>query len=111
VRSAALATDRVERRLPAILTADVAGYSCLVGADEEGTLARLKAHRRELIDPKIQLLTQSRHHSARRICSMKNSSAPVSTSPSRNSQMSTGSSAASLPMHGGKFLALRLGAE
>jgi adenylate cyclase len=48
-----LATERVERRLAAILAADVAGYSRLMGADEEGTLARLKAHRRELIDPKI----------------------------------------------------------
>ncbi len=43
----------MERRLAAIFTADVAGYSRLVGADEEGTLARLRAHRRELIDPKI----------------------------------------------------------
>jgi TolB-like protein/class 3 adenylate cyclase/Flp pilus assembly protein TadD len=43
----------VERRLAAILAADVAGYSRLMGADEEGTLERLKAHRRELIDPKI----------------------------------------------------------
>src|SRR5262249_51573970 len=51
--STALATERVERRLAAILVADVAGYSRLIGADEEGTLARLKAHRRELIDPKI----------------------------------------------------------
>jgi adenylate cyclase len=41
------------RRLAAILAADVAGYSRLMGADEEGTLNRLKAHRRELIDPKI----------------------------------------------------------
>jgi len=48
-----LATERVERRLAAILAADVAGYSRLIGVDEEGTLARLKAHRRELIDPKI----------------------------------------------------------
>src|SRR5713226_298989 len=53
VRSTALATERVERRLAAILAADIAGYSWLMGADEEGTLARLKAHRRELIDPKI----------------------------------------------------------
>src|SRR5215813_12403698 len=53
VGSTALATERVERRLPAILAADVAGYSRLMGADEEGTLAQLKAHRRELIDPKI----------------------------------------------------------
>src|SRR5512139_1994538 len=42
-----------ERRLAAILAADVAGYSRLMGGDEEGTLAALKAHRRELIDPKI----------------------------------------------------------
>jgi len=48
-----LATQRVERRLAAILAADVAGYSRLIGSDEEDTLARLKAHRRELIDPKI----------------------------------------------------------
>jgi adenylate cyclase len=48
-----LAAQRVERKLAAILAADVAGYSRLIGADEEGTLARLKAHRRELIDPKI----------------------------------------------------------
>jgi len=44
----------VERRLAAILAADVAGYSRLMGADEEGTLARLKAHRRELVDPKVK---------------------------------------------------------
>src|SRR5258708_947419 len=42
------------RRLAAILAADVAGYSRLMGADEEGTLERLKAHRRELVDPKIR---------------------------------------------------------
>ena len=48
-----MARERAERRLAAILAADVAGYSRLMGADEEDTLARLKAHRRELIDPKI----------------------------------------------------------
>jgi len=48
-----MSPERVERKLAAILAADVAGYSRLVGADEEGTLARLKAYRRELIDPKI----------------------------------------------------------
>ena len=42
-----------ERRLTAILAADVAGYSRLMGADEEGTLAALKANRRALVDPKI----------------------------------------------------------
>jgi TolB-like protein/class 3 adenylate cyclase len=41
------------RRLAAILAADVAGYSRLMGADEEGTLERLKALRRELFDPTI----------------------------------------------------------
>src|SRR5215471_12806561 len=41
------------RRLAAILAADVAGYSRLIGADEEGTLGRLRALRAELIDPKI----------------------------------------------------------
>src|SRR5437763_2833399 len=45
--------ERVERRLAAILAADVAGYSRLIGIDEEGTLARLRAIRRELVDPKI----------------------------------------------------------
>jgi TolB-like protein/class 3 adenylate cyclase len=44
---------RVDRRLAAILAADVAGYSRLIEADEEGTLGRLKALRAELIDPKI----------------------------------------------------------
>jgi TolB-like protein/class 3 adenylate cyclase len=52
--STALATGRAERRLAAILAADVAGYSRLMGADEEGTLAALKAVRRELADPKIK---------------------------------------------------------
>jgi adenylate cyclase len=42
------------RRLAAILAADVAGYSRLMGANEEGTLNRLKAHRRQLVDPKIR---------------------------------------------------------
>ena len=41
------------RRLAAILAADVAGYSRLIGADEQGTLTRLKAIRSELIDPQI----------------------------------------------------------
>ena len=42
------------RRLAAILAADVAGYSRLMGADEEGTHARFSAHRKELLDPKIE---------------------------------------------------------
>lgn len=45
--------DRVQRRLAAVLAADVVGYSRLMGADEEGTLARLKAHRNHVLDPKI----------------------------------------------------------
>jgi adenylate cyclase len=48
-----MAEARVERRLAAILAADVAGYSRLIGNDEEGTLAALKSCRRQLIDPKI----------------------------------------------------------
>ena len=44
----------VERRLAAILAADVVGYSRLMGVDEEETLERLKAHRRELVDSKIR---------------------------------------------------------
>ena len=48
-----MAEARVERRLAAILAADVAGYSRLMGADEVGTLQTLKAHRNELIDPAI----------------------------------------------------------
>jgi adenylate cyclase len=48
-----MAEGRAERRLAAILAADVAGYSRLMGADEEGTLATLKTYRRELVDPKI----------------------------------------------------------
>jgi len=44
---------RVERRLAAILAADVAGYSRLIEADEEGTLGRLKSLRAEVIDPRI----------------------------------------------------------
>src|SRR5512143_2838471 len=48
-----MAEERVERRLAAILAADVVGYSRLMGANEEATLADLKRHRRELTDPKI----------------------------------------------------------
>src|SRR5258705_9798075 len=50
---APLIEKRVERRLAAVLAADVAGYSRLMGNDEEGTLARLKTLRKALIDPKI----------------------------------------------------------
>src|ERR1700736_5918013 len=42
------------RRLTAILAADVAGYSRLMGTDEEGTHERLKAHLKELVNPKIE---------------------------------------------------------
>jgi adenylate cyclase len=48
-----MATERIQRRLTAILAADVVGYSRLMAVDEVGTLAALKAHRKELIDPKI----------------------------------------------------------
>jgi adenylate cyclase len=49
-----MADESVRRRLAAILSADVVGYSRLMGADEAGTLAALQAHRRELIDPEIE---------------------------------------------------------
>src|ERR1700741_1077195 len=48
-----MAEERLQRRLAAILAADVVGYSRLMGADEEGTLARRKAHRQDVVDPKI----------------------------------------------------------
>ena len=48
-----MAEERLQRRLAAILAADVVGYSRLMGIDEAGTLARLKALRRNLIDPQI----------------------------------------------------------
>lgn len=44
----------MQRRLAAVLAADVVGYSRLMGADEEGTLEQMKAHRRALFDPKIE---------------------------------------------------------
>ncbi|WP_247355932.1 adenylate/guanylate cyclase domain-containing protein [Bradyrhizobium sp. 160] len=52
-----MSSEHVERRLAAILAADVAGSCRLIGIDEEGTLARLKALRRTLFDPKI-----AQHH-------------------------------------------------
>src|SRR5260221_9289373 len=57
MRSHSAQGQQVERQLVAILAADIAGYSRLMGADEEGTLARLKACRRELLNPSI-----ARHH-------------------------------------------------
>ena len=48
-----MAAHAAERRLAAIFAADVVGYSRMMGVDEEGTLARLMAHRRELLDPTI----------------------------------------------------------
>src|SRR5260370_35829711 len=53
LREDILRAERVERRLAAVLAADVAGYSRLMGRDEAGTLARLNALRRELIDPQV----------------------------------------------------------
>ncbi len=48
-----MAQQRVQRRLAAILAADVAGYSRLMGEDEEGTLSTLTAHFNELIEPAV----------------------------------------------------------
>jgi len=52
-----MATTTTTRRLAAILAADVAGYSRLMGADQEGTHERLRAHLREVVDPKIRDIT------------------------------------------------------
>src|SRR3954451_17854199 len=49
-----MCSERVQRRLAAILAVDVAGFARLVGEDEEGTLAALNAIRRELGDPKVK---------------------------------------------------------
>jgi adenylate cyclase len=46
-----MAAPRIERKLTAILATDVVGYSRLVGADEAGTIARLRALRKHFIDP------------------------------------------------------------
>jgi len=59
-RGNSLMGERVERRLAAVLAADVAGYSRLMGLDEEGTLARLKAARRAVVDPAL-----ASHHRGR----------------------------------------------
>ena len=47
-----MSQESVQRRLAAILAADVVGYSKLMGADETGTIAALKAHRSQLFEPK-----------------------------------------------------------
>src|SRR5215469_11574772 len=52
-RTGRMSEGRVERRLAAILAVDVAGYSRLMGVDEEGTLHNLKAHRSALLDPSV----------------------------------------------------------
>ncbi len=49
-----MAEERVQRRLAAILAADVVGYSRLMEADEEGTLARMKTLRKDVINPKCK---------------------------------------------------------
>jgi adenylate cyclase len=56
-RAIVMAEERVNRRLAAILAADVVGYSQLMGLDEEGTLAVLKEHRRNIVEPMV-----SDHH-------------------------------------------------
>src|ERR1700678_1991396 len=53
IQGAVLPDERAERRLAAVLAADVAGYSRLMGRDEERTLANLKSFRKTLVDPAI----------------------------------------------------------
>ena len=52
--------ERVNRKLAAILAADVVGYSRLMGADEAGTLAALKRHREAIFDPAVAALQPAR---------------------------------------------------
>jgi adenylate cyclase len=54
-----LSSEHVERRLAAILAADVAGSCRLIGIDEEGTLAQLKAFRKTLFDPKSLIIADA----------------------------------------------------
>ena len=51
-----MAEERVQRRLAAILAADMVGYSGLIEVDESGTRAALRAHRAEVLDPNITVL-------------------------------------------------------
>jgi class 3 adenylate cyclase len=61
-----MAEERVQRRLAAIVSADVVGYSRMMGKDEAGTLARLKALRSEFLHPKVAEHGGQRHHRRRR---------------------------------------------
>src|SRR6476646_6294040 len=66
-RGCILSSEHVERRLAAILAADVVGSCRLIGIDEEGTLAQLKALRKTLFDPKIAASrTYRQEHRGRR---------------------------------------------
>jgi len=80
----------VQRRLAAILAADIVGYSRLMHADEVGTLAVLKAHRRQLIDPTIAA------HSGPRCASQQNR-APDFRSGSEGDTRSSSSDVRSYP--------------
>ena len=63
-------TTTASRRLAAILAADVVGYSRLMGADEEGTHERVKAHLAELIDPKIRAFYETTYFAGLRKAGM-----------------------------------------
>jgi adenylate cyclase len=52
-RARAIAAERIQRRLAAILAADVVGYSLLMAGDEAGTLAALRSCRQQLIEPEV----------------------------------------------------------
>jgi class 3 adenylate cyclase len=83
------------RRLAAILAADVAGYSRLMGADEEGTHERLKAHHRELVDPKISEHSGTLRRRARNAAAAATARAPPAAATCRGSP--SGSGCAPLP--------------
>ena len=91
-----MANERVERRLAAILAADVAGYSRLMGRDEEGTLAALKACRPRIDRPKASPNTAAasvktdRRRRAGRICQRGRCSALRHGSPARHDRAQRG---------------------
>src|SRR5690348_13178798 len=78
------------RRLAAILAADVVGYSRLMGADEEGTHERLKAHLREVVDPKIRDPSRADRHLRRGRCLAETPAERLRFSGGRDSETGSG---------------------
>ena len=82
--------ETVERRLSAILSADVASYARLMRADEDGTLARFRAHRTELVEPKIAEYKGRIAVGAARSSSSRESSMPLRRLQQREDKLAPG---------------------